>query len=348
MNCPVSLPSRYSIIGQTEGGQGVIFICNDSELERQVIVKCLKDSTQQHRIIDEIKALQQIRSKHVVEIYDLISDDNNIALLLEYINGSELAQYGLKDRNVPTQLKILYQIACGIADIHSFNHIHRDIKPYNMKVDGEGIVKILDFGLSRQENVDDRTVGFNGTPGFAAPELYSAGTVNFTSAIDVYAFSCSVWLLCTGVLPAELRSRPPVTMTQRLRDSSRLPPEVADLIDTGLAVNPKARPQMREIKDLLGRYLVHGQHQGIAYLGSQTYKISSSNKLISIRFGVNEIKIGYDDLDFLVKEVSGEVKINNQIVSVGMKLPTSCIMAMGIHPRVSFVPFDISNPEVVL
>lgn len=352
-DCPITLPSRYEIEDETGGGQGVVFICNDSDLDRKVVVKCLKDVNQLHRLADEIRALQTVRSKHVVEIYDLIIEGDNTAIVLEYISGEELTEHGFKSLAPLKKIKVLYQIACGISDIHSFGHIHRDIKPHNMRIDDENIVKIFDFGLSRQGGVDDHTVGFRGTRGFAAPELYVDGVVPFTAAADVYAFSASVWFLAIDGFPPELIAQPPKELLQsKLSNHCNLPPSLADLIDKGLDFNPVNRPSMDCIRDVLGMYLLEGQHQGVAHFGQNAYKINAVQKTISIgNTNDNSLKIHYDGLMFFAKEVTGNVFINNTPVTENMIIPQSCVIAIGIYGApngVSYIAFDVSHPEVVL
>ena len=84
------------------------------------------------------------------------------------------------------------QIASGIADIHDVNVIHRDVKPANMKIDNEEILKIIDFNLARDVK-DGKTHGFVGTRGYAAPEQYSASVAVFGLEVDVYALGVVAW-----------------------------------------------------------------------------------------------------------------------------------------------------------
>jgi serine/threonine-protein kinase len=80
---------------------------------------------------------------------------------------------------------MLYQVATGLSDLHAQGIIHRDIKPDNIKIDESGLVKIFDFGLARFSGVNNETQGFAGTFGYAAPELLTDETNDFTEAIDV-------------------------------------------------------------------------------------------------------------------------------------------------------------------
>ncbi|UQQ18148.1 protein kinase [Salmonella sp. WGH-01] len=77
----------------------------------------------------------------------------------------------------PEKLKKLWQIACGLSDIHSAKVIHRDIKPNNIRVDENKIVKILDFGLARTSGTEAFTHSVIGTLGYMAPELWKRKTL---------------------------------------------------------------------------------------------------------------------------------------------------------------------------
>ena len=92
------------------------------------------------RILDEVKALSAIRSKHVVQIYDVVKDGSGAvtALVEEFLPGQDLNDI-LPIKDAGTFLRHVYAIACGLADIHAVGVVHRDIKPNNMKIDAEGV-----------------------------------------------------------------------------------------------------------------------------------------------------------------------------------------------------------------
>jgi len=124
-------------------------LCRDAHLDRPVVVKTLQDGTDPKRILDELAALQAIRSKHVVQLYDVIRDKAGavVAIVEEYIPGKDLTK--APKPNTPEELlRLIYPIAEGIADVHAHKRVHRDIKRQNMKYDAEGCLKIFDFGGS--------------------------------------------------------------------------------------------------------------------------------------------------------------------------------------------------------
>ena len=122
---------------------------------------------------DELAALLKMRSKHVVQIYDLCKfPDKCIGIIQEFIDGKDLLESFAPPTSIDSYYRQLWQIASGISDIHAVGVIHRDIKPNNMKVDPEGVIKIFDFGLARDAGPAAATVGFVGTPGLEmAPQI---------------------------------------------------------------------------------------------------------------------------------------------------------------------------------
>jgi serine/threonine protein kinase len=211
----LKLPARYQKEKEfTDGGMSLAILCTDTHLERKVIIKTLVSGVDPKRILAEISALQAIRSRHVVQIYDVIRDraGSVIALVEEFIDGDDLTSMA-PPTTAEELLEVLYPIAMGIADIHRHGRIHRDIKRQNMKFDGEGCLKIFDFGLAKDETTDPATIGALGTPGYMAPELIvdDGETATFTTAVDVYAFGATALALARGSLAkVDARSKRPI------------------------------------------------------------------------------------------------------------------------------------------
>lgn len=178
------------------------------EYRREVIQRVIAEA-HKRRVLDEIAALLKLRSKHVVQVYDVLAlPGEQLAIVQEFVEGTDLDVKRSPVTTAEALYRQLWQIASGISDIHAAGLIHRDIKPNNMKRDGEGVIKIFDFGLARSEGTDAKTSGFVGTQGFAAPELYRSSS-SFTQAVDTYAFGISALYFVAGTLPPELREMPP-------------------------------------------------------------------------------------------------------------------------------------------
>jgi eukaryotic-like serine/threonine-protein kinase len=353
----INIPNRYVPDGRTfSGGMSEVILCNDTSLDRTVAIKVISSITETARIQDEIKALQQIRSKHVVQIFDIFIDTQDsgrkIGLVQEYLPGEDLTSLTKKKLSRDEYLKILFQISSGISDIHGENLIHRDIKPNNMKFDQEGLIKIFDFGLTRSQDANAWTVGFRGSRGFAAPELYQNGSVFFSEAIDVYAFGMTAWFLDEPDLTIELKEIPPNPNSRSFESLRDLPPEIVDVLDKTLSRDPEQRPKIKDVRDTISRHLLYGKHQALIVAGAESYTLKDIDKSVELNYTtIGSLKITYDGIDFVVDGASGEVFVNNIPTNKGYKLPGSCVITLGAFERGAarkFITFDISHPEVVL
>ncbi|MDT4852470.1 Protein kinase domain protein [compost metagenome] len=248
--------------------------------------------------------------------------------------------------------KKLWQIASGISEIHSVGIIHRDIKPNNMKLDPEGIIKIYDFGLARS-GFDAATVGFIGTQGFAAPELFAANPT-FTNAIDVYAFGATALFLATGTLPNELiyANGRPVSQSHFNVIPLSIETEVINTLNQCLFFSPDQRPTISAIRDILAKYISFDQHQALVVHRAAASYLNATNRTIALELhGIGRIVIEYNGSSFIATEVNKEVFINNKAIQPGEELPGSCVVALGVPQRKAdreFITFDISHPEIVL
>jgi eukaryotic-like serine/threonine-protein kinase len=352
------IPPRYIPTGKVlTGGMGEVLICQDTSLDREVAIKFIQNVGDQRRLFDEIAALQKIRSKHVVQIFDVFLNeiDRRIGIVQEYIAGNDLVSFAQRrSLSVAEYLKVLYQIASGISDIHAQGLIHRDVKPNNMKFNQSSIIKIFDFGLARFSGKNDSTLGFSGTPGFAAPELYRSGLVPFTSAVDTYAFGITAWYLSGIEIPEVLLRRPPNLANAPSFSSLPLtiPPPIVDLLDRTLIEDINSRPSMSDITNLLRNHLLKDKHRALLGYGKDAYILSQARRLVKLDVqSYGSLHVRYDGLNFLIDFVNGAVFVNNQAVQGGQLLPKNCVITLGESSRGAdriFITFDISNPEVVL
>lgn len=351
------IPTRYEPLQRPmRGGMSHVYICKDTLLKRKVAVKFVDDPEDERRLLDEISALQNVRSKHVVQIYDVFRDKSTpcYGIVLEYLEGSELGVDRKGQEFLARYISVLYQVASGLSDLHDQGVIHRDIKRDNIREDVSGIVKIFDFGLARFSGVNSETQGFAGTFGYAAPELYLSDA-KFTTAVDVYAFGMLAWYLSGQDPPSSLaplrKGNPPSFSSLPIK----IPPPICDLLDKALEVEPSARPSISQIRGALEAYLLHGSHKGLLVTSKSVRTIDASQASVRLvlcdKPAGNEWVIGihYNGFAFVVKEVTADVLVNNRIIPVGEILPKSCVITLGGNAdNRAFATFDISNPEVVL
>jgi eukaryotic-like serine/threonine-protein kinase len=348
----ISLPSRYKNTGEVlEGGQGKIFICKDSQLDRKVAIKFMKPARDRKELIREIASMRDIASKHVVQIYDIVSDDHSkqLGLVEEFIPGSDLQPVNLdRPAGKRTLLKTLFQIASGIADIHSHGKVHRDIKPTNMKLDDEGIVKIFDFSLTGIVKDNEHTEAKRGTTYFKAPEYYSRKPLKVTPELDTYAFGVTTWYLATNDLPNPLKQIPPQSgapsfATLNLELSAKL----TSFLDRTLMAASSERPRMSDLRDALAAELLFGKHRARFH----DKELARPNDKAQLKTEAGSIVVNYTGYAFVIDAAVGEVYINNMPAIAGDELSGSCVVTIGNPARGmyrTFVPFEISHPEVVL
>lgn len=342
------------------GGLADVEYWNDGSLDRQVAVKFLQRGADHGRLFDEITALQKIQSKHVVQIFDVINwgRPSRMGIVQEYVRGEDLTTLLGK---VPVNeffVRLVYQLATGLADIHRAEVIHRDIKPANIRIDHEGILKIFDFNLSRSFS-EGKTQDFVGTRGYAAPELHGTGDVHFTKQVDLYALAITGWALIHGdKLPPELRALPP--HPERFKSSTGgfsaltgVDSLLLELLDACLDPDPQSRPHAHEVAGRAARVLLHGKHLALLTDGNgDRYDLSKKEPRVTIKTQLGSMTVGYDGLDFVVEHLSGEVWINNMRLAKGAHLPNCCVIGLGANTlpgwKRAFVTMDVSHPEVVL
>ena len=349
------ISNRYERDGRTmHGGMASVLRCMDTVLERPVAIKIMPAIDDTRRLRDEITALLKMRSKHVVQVYDLIKiGDNDFGIVQEFIQGRDLFDRTVLPKNTDEYLRLMWQIASGISDIHTVGVIHRDIKPNNMKIDHEGIVKIFDFGLARENGVNASTLGFVGTLGFAAPELYLDNPI-FTSAVDVYALGATaLYLGAPNEFSTAINGRTyhvPSSIFQKIPYA--LPPEVVEILKACYAYKSAGRPNASLVRDILSKHLLYNRHKALVVFQGQASFLNAKNRSVNVVLpAMGAVTIAYNGFYFVVTSSSGDVFINNKRVSVGDCLPGSCVVTLGTPEcgnRRRYITFDLSHPEIVL
>jgi len=333
-------------------------VCLDNHLGRNVLIKELQPGVDQRRLLDEIAALTAIRSKHVVQLYDVVRDakSNIVGIVEEYIPGEDLLSL-VPVSDLSLFLRTAYAMACGISDIHATGRVHRDIKPNNVKFDAEGCLKIFDFGLARTGSVDAATQGAVGTTGYMAPELCvdDDQIADFDQAIDTYAFGATMLRLLAGTLPPDLRRSPPrlpCAAADFSAQSLQLPMEVAAALNRCLSFDRGDRPEMAFVRETVGAELLRDQHRAAFVVQGTLHNLSATQRNVTITLTpLGAARFTYDGLRFLVTPVTGEIFVNNVPVGAESVLPKSSVVTFGGTDRGMgrvHVPFDVSHPEVVL
>ncbi len=201
------LADRYELGRQLgRGGAGSVWSAHDRVLDRTVAVKVVPDGTAAARLAREARATAGIAVQHVVAVYDVGRQDGLHYLVMELVNGVDLATLLRTTGPVPADLAALVgrDVAHGVAAIHEAQFVHRDVSPSNVLVSVEGEVKLTDLGIARRIDAEatralTQAGTVVGTVDYLAPEQVEGGDVD--AATDVYAIGLLVHALCTGAAP---------------------------------------------------------------------------------------------------------------------------------------------------
>ena len=190
----------------------VVYKAFDTRLDVPRAVKLLKsdvDKLGQLRFFDEARTMAKLHHRNVVMVHDVASDGQNAFLVMELIEGGSLADYLQQHGVLPQRMAADVGIAVleGLAVAHENGVVHRDIKPHNILVDGEGTPKVTDFGIAQAAGyATTRTGAMVGTLAYMAPEQrVDAKGVDLRA--DIYAVGGTLYNLLTGVDPFDLYNR---------------------------------------------------------------------------------------------------------------------------------------------
>lgn len=330
------------------------WLCSDTNLNRKVVIKTIKPGIAKSKLLDELGALSAIRSKHVVQVLDVIHDKSGeiSGFVEEFVDGTSLSCEPVT--GAAAAMGKLYPIACGVADIHAHKRLHRDLKPENMKLDGEGTLKVFDFGLAKLEGGGGTSVLYF-TEGYTAPEAFikdSSGKYVWSYALDVFAFGAiALWLLNEGKLPPEFSTIPssvPAVGCDFSTLGCALPKAVSDVLTAALAPDPAMRPTMQAIKETLKRHLLLDRHRMLLTFGGKDYWLDASNRTSNLTFYDAGLTIHYDGLDFTVTSVTGFAQINNRPAATGTRLSGAAVIVLNAsNGRRASITADVSHPEVM-
>ena len=232
------LGTRFEILAvRGRGGMGTVYRGRDLELGEEVAIKTLRpelvaDETLRERFKDEIRLARRISHRNVVRTHDFGETGGVWYLTMEYVEGITVREL-LDTRGrlgVPAVLALATQLAEALAVAHEVGVIHRDIKPQNLLLDADGVLKVMDFGVAR---LAERSLGLTeaglivGTPAYMSPEQITGETLD--ERADLYSAGAVLYECLVGRPPIDAASV--VTLFARVLGEDPAPPSslVADI-----------------------------------------------------------------------------------------------------------------------
>ncbi len=247
----VMVADRYRMIGRLgSGGMGEVYRADDLKLGQPVALKFLpeavdKDPARLTQLHSEVRIARQISHPNVCRVYDIDEFEGSTFLSMEYVDGEDLASLLRRvGRLAPDRaIAVARQICAGLSAAHDREIVHRDLKPANIMLDGQGDIRITDFGLAGAAGVMPRV----GTPAYMAPEQLAGEAV--TPRSDLYALGLVLYEMFTGVralnaknLAELIAKREQVDITPPTTIVRDLDPAIERIILRCLERDPARRP----------------------------------------------------------------------------------------------------------
>ncbi len=260
----MQIGGRYRLEREiARGGMGAVWLGEDEVLGRQVALKRIglmpgTTTPDVERATREARLAAALNHPHVVAIYDQVDAGDEHWLVMEYVEGSTLAELVRRDGPMtPDEVApLLRQAAEALAAAHAARIVHRDVKPSNLLVGTDGQVKLTDFGIARMEA--DATLTqtglMTGSPAYLAPEIASGQVA--TEAADVWSLGATLFHALDGRPPYDVSGN---LMAALYRLVNEEPPRLAQagwlapLLEATMVRDPEQRWPMSRVAAFLAR-----------------------------------------------------------------------------------------------
>jgi serine/threonine protein kinase/Tfp pilus assembly protein PilF len=316
---------RYEICSQIgAGGMGEVYLANDTKLDRKVALKILPQSLVEdanasedrvRRFVQEARAVSALNHPNILTIYEVDEIDSEHFIATEYVDGETLRDRIRFTPLTPTEaIEVGIQVASALCATHEVGIIHRDIKPDNIMLRRDGIVKVLDFGLAKltrerqpaspnnslapTQNFVNTAAGMvMGTAHYMSPE--QARGLEVDARTDIWSLGCVLYEIITGqqpfagptamdVMSGILRNEPD-SLTQHLPDGPR---ELDRIVSRALRKDREERYQtvkdlLSDLKDLRRQLETSSQRITVTRSSSEFYADAVPDKSIAVLYFEN-------------------------------------------------------------
>ncbi|NTX36270.1 tetratricopeptide repeat protein [Myxococcus sp. CA033] len=257
---------RYVVLDRVgAGGMGVVLSAYDPRLDRRVALKLVRaldgDGAREleQRLLREAQAVARLSHPHVITVFDVGTVDGRLFMAMEFVEGPTLRQWlKASPRSWREVLHLFKQAGQGLAAAHAAQLIHRDFKPDNVLVDGQGRARVTDFGLARLQdttpalptppraNVPDddaapltRTGSLVGTPAYMPPEQWSGEPMDARG--DQFSFCVALYEALFRIRPFARGQPPDFEHLQAPAHDTDVPAWVRRVVLRGLGIKPADR-----------------------------------------------------------------------------------------------------------
>ncbi len=365
------ISDRYQIIKSIgEGGMANVYLAYDTILDRNVAVKILRgdlsnDEKFVRRFQREALSASSLAHQNIVEVYDVGEDNGEYYIVMEYIEGKHLKNL-IKKRGKLTlseAVDIMLQITDGMSIAHDSYIIHRDIKPQNIMILENGLVKITDFGIAMAMNATQltQTNSVMGSVHYLPPEQASGQGSTLQS--DIYSMGIVMYELISGELPFRGDNAVEIALKQLkepIPDIRELVPNVpssiVNIIKKATAKNPKnrysdARSMHEDLLTCLDdsrslEPIINFKYSENDNDDTKIMKMVKTKKDEEKNISKEDKKIAKED-EVIVKEIRGEdLKKQNRILIILAFVFTGLIV--GITSVIVLIPIMTNGKQTTI
>lgn len=338
------ISDRYEIIKSIgEGGMANVYMAFDTILERNVAVKVLRgdlssDEKFVRRFQREAIQASSLSHENIVEVYDVGEDNGDYYIVMEYVEGKHLKGL-LKKRGkltLPEVIDIMVQVTSGLSVAHDSYIIHRDIKPQNIMILENGLVKLTDFGIAVAMNSTQltQTNSVMGSVHYLPPE--QANGKGATLQSDIYSLGILMYELITGKLPyrgdnavevaLKHLKEPMPSVRQSVPD---IPQSIENIILRATAKNPKNRyADAREMNEDLKTCLDSSRktEERVTYKYPE-YEYSEAKVTKNVKKEINQMKKNNNPDEIVAKKITqDDLKGQNKLIVILASIFTGLVV----------------------
>src|SRR3954463_10277834 len=248
------LADRYRVLRRLgSGGMASVFLAVDERLGRKVAIKRLHSESAEdtaRRFVREAKLGASLNHPNIVSVYDTVTDDEGVLIVMEYVPGHTLRDEIARGPIDPVRaIEILCAVASALDHAHQHGVVHRDVKPANVLIDDRaGQVKLADLGIATaaEHSRITHSGAVMGTAAYMAPERLEGGAAE--KGVDIYALAAVAFEMLSGrkavegASPLEIARRVATAPPPDLRETVGDAPEgAAQALKRGLAKRPEDR-----------------------------------------------------------------------------------------------------------